>query len=264
MRSWLKSLGNSVAITFEQGWYLFRLDFIQRYRLTFFGYWWSVVRPLAAALPLIFIGHQFEFGSDSSVPYVAYSLTGVTLWNLFWSCVTLPLFYARRFRKVLLEAPVREASILVASGIGAMFNFALTIPVVLFVAHRLGVTLQPHIWLAVPCLPILILAGFSVTLPFVVMAYVYHDVLHGVGFLGQFLMWTVPVIYVMPAQGTLRLINLYNPLTYLLATPRDLILLGHTSEPLAFLAAASGFLVVFAASMLFYRRSVWLALDHVI
>ena len=46
------------------------------------GYWWSVVQPLAATLPLIFVGRQFDFGGGTeSVPYEVYAFVGCLLYT---------------------------------------------------------------------------------------------------------------------------------------------------------------------------------------
>jgi lipopolysaccharide transport system permease protein len=256
-------IGRTITLGFRQGWFLFLNEFQQRYRMTFFGYWWSVIKPLAACLPLIFVGKHFDFipGEDQA-PYELFALTSLILWNVFWTSATQTLYYGRRCRKVLAEYRLSDTAIISAAAIQTAMEFGLTLPFVIGLSFLLDSPLHAPGFFAFATLPLLAIAGFAVALPLVPFSLIYHDIHYGFGFLGQALLWMTPVVYAMPTSGSLYFINLFNPITYLILVPRNLILYGSFTHPNFFLLAVGMFLVLFCGSLLFFHRSIRTALDY--
>lgn len=248
----------------SQGWYLFASDFQHRYRLTLLGWIWSVVKPLASVAPIIFVGKHLNLSESTDIPYEVFALAGAMFWNVFWDSVQQTLFYARRYRKTLCQYPVSAGALIAAGGIGALFNLVLSFPLVLIFCIQMGVHLPAAAALSLLCIPVLILAGSTVALPLVSASFIFHDVLYGIGFIGQLALWSVPVLYSMPDSGPLYWVNLYNPLTYAVSVPRDLLLRGDGSLAPEFASFAILTLFAFALSLWFYRASSRSALDYVI
>lgn len=261
----MSSLAQSLQTSLIQGWFVFYRDFQYRYSLTFFGYIWSVVRPLAAALPLIFIGRQFDFGSSlPGVPYEVYALTGMLFWNVFWDAVVTPMTMMHRSRSVIRRLPIRPSALVFSSLATILLNFVIGVIILSIVAVIFRVSFAPSMVFAFLAVPLVVGAGLTIGLPFASIGMVYHDLRYGIGFLGQLLIWSAPVIHAVPEQGRLRQINLWNPLTYLIDVPRGW-LFGVQAQSLSNFFEASLFIsAVFLAAAWFYRRTIKLGWDYVL
>lgn len=252
-----------LTLGFRQGWFLFLNEFQQRYRMTFLGYWWSVVKPIAACLPLLFVGKHFEFNpSDDQTPYELFAVTSLIFWNVFWTAATQTLYFGRRCRKVISEYRLSDTAIISAAAIQVSMEFAMSFPFVLVLAYLFDSPLHAQGFFSLGVLPILASAGFGLALPLVPFSLIYHDIHYGFGFLGQALFWTAPVVYAMPTNGPLYYINFFNPISYLIIVPRTLLLLGNFTHPNFFLVSCAAVLIVFSAGFLFFHRSIRTALDY--
>lgn len=205
----------------HQGWFLFYRDFQWVYSLTFLGYFWSIIRPLASAIPLVFIGNQFQLGSDKGpVPYVIWAFTGFVLWNVFWDCVVQPSNMLYRSRSVLRRMPLDGRAVLVASLIQVLFHLVVNMAVMAIAILIFRVPLSWSLVLLLGTIPILSFAGLALGLPFASVGVIYQDIRYGIGFLGQVLLWSAPILHEMPPSGLLYQVNRWNPLTYLIDASR--------------------------------------------
>jgi lipopolysaccharide transport system permease protein len=68
--------------------FLLRRDMKGRYRGTFLGNWWLVVRPLVELAPYMVVFGIFLDLRPGPIPYVLYLLSGFAPWLLFRGCVS--------------------------------------------------------------------------------------------------------------------------------------------------------------------------------
>lgn len=256
---------HSWKVIVPQGWYVFYRDFQFRYGLTLLGYFWSIVRPIASSLPLIFVGQQFNLGSDlGPLPYPIYALTGIILWNVFWDAFTMPMFLMHRTRTVLRRVPLHPDALLW----GTLVSVAINLVVNLFILAIAAVVFKTGFAWTSPIAMMLIFflafAGLAVGLPVASITAVYHDMRYGVGFLGQLFLWSAPIVHTIPPTGTLHWINKMNPLTYLINAPRDLFFTGAIAQQSAFIESATLTLVLFFVGRWFYRSTIRMSYDYVV
>jgi lipopolysaccharide transport system permease protein len=248
-----------------QGWYIFYRDFQFRYGLTLLGYFWSVVRPIASALPLIFVGRQFNLGAGvEGIPYSMYALTGIIFWNLFWDAFTMPMFLMHRTRTVLRRIPLSPYSLVWAALFSALVNLGVNLIILLLAAFVMGTHVSWFAGLALLSLPLLLIAGLGLGLPMVSITAVYHDMRYGVGFLGQLFLWSAPIVHSIPPSGLLRTINLYNPLTYLIDAPRSWLFGLETETLPLFVLSACFSIVLFLIGCWYYRGTIRTTYDYVV
>jgi len=80
---------------------------------------------------------------------------------------------------------------------------------------------------------------------------VFKDTQHFINLGLSFFLFLMPIMYTFPSKGLLYEFNKYNPLYFLVAVPRDLVIFGKTndlipyliSSVLAFLAFMIGWLI---------------------
>jgi len=253
------------SVVLSQGWFLFYRDFQWVYSLTFLGYFWSVVRPLASALPLVFIGNEFQIGSGKGpVPYFVWAFTGFVLWNVFWDCVVQPTNLLYRSRTILRRMPLDGRAIMIASVISVLFHLLINVCVMAIAVLIAGVPVSSKVFLLLGTVPFLGLAGLSFGLPFASIGVLYQDIRYGIGFLGNVLLWSAPILHEMPESGKLHFINLWNPLTYLIDMSRYLTY--GLAYPLQreFWLACSVALGAFYLGYRFYLKKLPMGFDYVV
>lgn len=248
------------------GWHLFFRDFQYRYRLTFLGYFWAIIRPLFVALPIIFVGKQFDFGGDFSpdFSYEAYAFTGFIFFKIFWDAIEFPQFVMWRARKIITEVKIPYISIIIAGCYYIMINIAVYIfsLVVVFVIYN--VSLKTTAFLSIFSILLCVLSGLSIGIIFSPIALFYLDIRYGIGYMSSVFMWSVPIFYVTPVDGFLSEINKWNPLTYLIEIPRYWLIGGPENNELFFGLSITFFLILFLVSLWFYHRAMPIAIERTI
>jgi lipopolysaccharide transport system permease protein len=68
-----------------------------------------------------------------------------------------------------------------------------------------------------------------------------------------FLMFLTPILYVKPSSGILAVATLYNPIYYLIASARELILAGTLTDAGGFIISACASAVIFMVSLVIFH-----------
>jgi lipopolysaccharide transport system permease protein len=82
---------------------------------------------------------------------------------------------------------------------------------------------------------------------------IVRDIGNILSVLMTFLLILTPVLYAKPTTGILATLTNYNPLYYLVSVPRDLILMGTTSEWKGFLIASIISVIVFMVCVVVFH-----------
>lgn len=245
------------------GWLLFLRDFRLRFRQTYLGSLWAIGRVLFTGAPLILVGSHFGLGGERSPQsYAVFALAGLITWQMFWDAVVSPQWVARRMRKMLTEVAFPLEAVLVAGCCYVLFNAALYLVLVAAALAVFQVAPPLTLPLGLLAVPALVFAGVAVGMFFVPLTFVYLDFRYGLPFLSTVLLWTAPIFYVSPERGLLHELNKWNPLTYLIDTPRHWLIAGPSGHEVMFVLCVGGFAVLFAAGLRFYRRAMPLAIER--
>ena len=245
------------------GWLLFLRDFRLRYRQTYFGYLWAIVKVLAPSVPMILVGAQFGLGGERSASaYALFALVGIVLWQVFWDSVLFPQWVARRMRRLLSEARFPYEAILCAAGGYVLFNAGLYLMLIVAATIVLGGGMPATVPLGLISLPGLILSGMAIGMFFVPFTFVYLDFRYALPMASPVLLWTAPIFYESPDSGLVHTLNVWNPLTYLIGIPRSWLTEGLTGDDGAFLVSLVVFGLVFLPAHLFFRRAIPIGVER--
>ena len=245
------------------GWLLFLRDFRLRYRQTYFGYLWAVIKVLAPSVPLILVGAQFGLGGERSASgYALFALVGVVLWQVFWDSVLFPQWVARRMRRMLSEARFPYEAILWAATGYVLFNAGLYLVVVIAATVVLGGGVPATVPLGLISIPGLILSGMAIGMVFVPFTFVYLDFRYALPMASPVLLWTAPIFYESPESGLVHTLNVWNPLTYLIGIPRSWLTEGFTGDDGAFVVSLVVFGLIFLPARLFFRRAIPIGVER--
>lgn len=125
-------------------------DFKLRYKGSFLGYVWTLLRPLAlfAVLYVVFV-HFLRIGAD--VPYYAvYLLLGIVLWNYFVEVTNNGLSAIVGKGDLLRKLSFPRYVIVVAGSFSALINLAINLIVIFFFMALTGVPFTMGILWLIP------------------------------------------------------------------------------------------------------------------
>ena len=245
----------------ELAWRLFIRDLSAQYRSSVLGYFWVFIPPLMASLPFIYLNWAGVLTvGDTRIPYPAYAIVGTIIWQTFTDALNSPIKSVTAARSILnrLNFP-REAILLSAS---MQVGFSFLVRLVLLVAVFFVFGLAPAT--TAPLFPLgmlsVALTGFMIGVMLIPIGLLYGDVQHALPIASTFLMILTPVLYPVPTSGVAATVASVNPLTPLVTTTRDWLLIGAAPH-------AGGLLIVSLATvalLLLGWISYRLALPHVI
>ncbi|MEK7703748.1 MAG: ABC transporter permease [Myxococcota bacterium] len=262
-RRFLREWREDVGLSWTLGWQLLRREVTAQHRQSVLGYAWVLVPPLATTLVWTFLQRHALVGiATHDVPYPAFLLTGTTLWGTFVDALRAPLKAVGNAGSMITKVRFPREALLVA-GVGeVLFNAAVRSVLLLFVllAYRVSLT-----WtvLAVP-LGMLALVGLGTGLGLLVapVGLLYHDVGRAVTVLSQIWLYLTPVVYPAPTQWPATLVVSLNPVSPLLVTTRDWLLVGSASDAHGFLAMVLLTAMLLVVGLTLYRVALPVVIER--
>ena len=248
------------------GWLLFLRDMQWRYRLTFLGYFWAILRPLFVGIPIIVVGRRFNLAGEiaASGNYEIYAFSGMIFFRIFFDAIEFPQTVIWRARTILKQIKIPCGAVVIASCFHVILNLCIYIFLLVVAIILFGTSLQSTALLAFGSFPFLILAGLSLGILFAPFALFYLDIRYGLGVLSGLLMWLTPIFYTMQTEGAIGFFNKWNPLTHLVNVPRYWLIGGAAHDSSYFFASLAFFLVLFCVALRFYRRALPMAIEGAI
>jgi lipopolysaccharide transport system permease protein len=227
-------------------WQLFKRDFSALYKQSLLGVFWALFVPLISVGTFIYLNRAgiFDIG-DISVPYPLFAVAGMAFWQLFATGLISSTNSLVNAGAMLTKINfTREALVISATG-QAIVSFLIQIAVVfvLFLWYQIIPS-----WTLV-LVPFAMLPLFLFTLGLGFIFSVINGVLRDVGNMISvsitFLLFLTPVLYAKPESGIAAVVSNYNPLYYLISVPRDLLILGGTTNLYGYMWSALLAIVVF-------------------
>jgi len=225
---------------------LFKRDFLSTYKQSFWGVLWAIVLPLFSIGIFIMLNRSGVLNiGDIGTPYSIYALLGMAFWQFFSNGLVACSNSLVNAGSMILKINFSKKSLVIAAAGKAIVPFIIQIIMVgiLFIGY--GIT--PHtLSLLIPIflIPLILFTiglGFFTSL----LNGVMRDIGNILSIFLTFMMFFTPVLYAKPKIGVLATLTKYNPLYYLVSTPRDLVLKGVVLE-------WNGFLVVCLISIILF------------
>lgn len=253
-----KEMWRDLLASRELAWQLMIRDISAQYRQSFLGIAWAIIPPIVTAA-------GFTFASNSKVlnigatdlPYPAYVMISMTLWQTFLEALNLPLQTVTKAKMMLsrINFP-REA--LVLSSVGQVFfNFSIKLILIvgIFLWFRMPVTWSAI--LAPVALIHLVMLGTAIGTILAPLGTLYQDFAKGIVLATGFWLFITPVVYPIPSgSGIFGTIVRLNPVTPLLVTTRELATTGVISDPQGFWIASFVAIIGLLLSWLIYRLAM--------
>jgi lipopolysaccharide transport system permease protein len=245
--------------------FLFREITMRKARGTLLGFWWLILRPLAAAAAFIFVFSSVRpMDTGGGVPYPVFFLAGYIPWRLFQSAMT-SLPRTLMWTQNIMRRTYFPRLLVPLAGFGTtLIEFAILSVVFVGAATWLSLGDAPlplrlgwETWWLLPALLAALLFALAFGLVFSVVALFFRDVVYSVRFVVQMLMFLTPVIYpVSFVPETYRwLLYALNPMAQVVVVSRwALTGEGPFELPFVLLSFAT-VLAVLAAGLAFFFRA---------
>jgi len=227
-------------------WQLFKRDFSAMYKQSLLGVFWALVVPFISVGTFIFLNRAGIFSiGDISIPYPIFAVAGMALWQLFSTGLISSTNSLVNAGAMITKINFTRESLVISAVGQAIVSSLIQMAVVfaLFVWYHI---IPPWTVVLVPLavLPLLLLTlglGFIFSL----INGVLRDVGNMISVSITFLLFLTPVLYAKPSGGIAAVASHYNPLYYLISVPRDLLILGGTTELHGYMYSALLSIIVF-------------------
>lgn len=246
-------LVNSRGLT----WRLFLRQISARYRQSVLGYFWAVVPAIVTVLTFSFLNRSNVLSiRETHIPYPAYVLLGMTVWQLFANGLTAIAKSVSESGDMIKKVRFpHEALVLAAFGQSVLdFMIRLVLLVVVFIGFRVELAAT------VVATPLLLLGLGMLTVGFgYVLALanaVFRDIGNALGVLTTFAMFLTPVVYPPPTSWPNSLVNYLNPVSPFLTAVQDLTTRGYLTQPVALLVSSVVAIVVFFGGWLAFHLAM--------
>ncbi len=239
-------------------------DLKAQYRASFLGYIWAFVPPLVTAFALTAAsrGKAIDFGT-SQIPYPAYALIGITLWQTFFDALSGPVAAVGQARFLLARiAFPRETLVLVAVGT-TLFNFMVRLLLIAACFAWFGLLPSSQALVGLAAVGGLILLGTLFGVLLAPLSMISDDVTRGLSILGMVWMLASPVIYVPRPGSIVAAWTAWNPVAPLLTLARDAATVGDLAALAPSLWISAAALLGLFVSWVVFRLAVPYAVERI-
>ena len=209
-------------------WHLFVRDFVAGFRQKLLGYLWIVLVPLLGIASFVFMQLTGILNpGDTAFPYPIYVFVGTTIWGVFVSSLIAVANGLISNTDLVMRTNIPKIGLAITGLASIFYNLLVNLFVLALLMAVFG--RMPSAWALLYPLAVLpiIMLGVGIGLMLSVIGAVARDVTGMFTTLINLLMYVTPVVYTADFQNlTLQRIVRWNPLTYLVDTPRSLFVLG--------------------------------------
>ena len=214
-------------------------DIIANYKQSILGVLWIFILPLFTVATFVYLNYSGVFNiGETNIPYPAYALLGVTIWQIFGTGITTCTTSLTLSGNLITKINFAKESMIFSSLARTIFDFLIRVILLagVFAIYKI-VPSWTIIFLPLAIVPILLLTlglGFIVA----VLNGVFRDTAHIVSIATTFLMFVTPVLYPPPAMEPVATLNKINPIGILVIGARDIMISGSLTQPNEFVFAS--------------------------
>lgn len=237
-------------------WRLFLRDFTSRHKQSLLGWAWIVLMPLMTMGTFLLLNMSgiIQIG-DIDVPYPIFGLLSYSIWNIFSQGLSMATTSVTGAGGLVQKINFSKDTLVFASLGQVIIDFLIRMVLTMAVFFLYGQFMRPSFFLFPVLLFPLMLLTLGIGMVSSLLQTITKDVVNFVNLGTSFLLLLMPIMYATPQSGILWNINRYNPLFYLLLTPRDLMLYGVVTGVVGFLLSSLLAISVFLVGWIFFYVS---------
>ena len=232
-------------------------DIKAMYRQSYLGIVWAFIMPLTTAAVWVFLNSSGTIRlSDTGIPYPVYAFSGTLIWSIIVSSINSPMQSTQAAKGILTKINFPKEALLLSGVYKLLFDSSIKIVLLVLFVFFYGVGFQWSLLLFPIAMLGAIVFGTTLGLFLTPMGLLYKDIGKIITFGMQFLMYVTPVVYAIPKTGIMRIIMIWNPITPIVVTARDLVV-GFTPEYINyFLIVLVGCIPLLFLGLIIYRISI--------
>ena len=197
-----------------------------KYKRTYLGMFWSLLNPIFTAVVII-IAFSF-FMRFEMKDYSLFLLSAMFPWNCFATSVMMSTTTLTNNVSLIKKVIFPRHFLIISTIIGQLITLVFSLPILLVLVFYYGKAPSLNWLIGIPLLmAIQFLVTLGVSLLLSVINAFFRDMEYVIGVLINMLFWLTPVIY--PLDAVPEKFQYYlaiNPITYLITSWRDLIMLN--------------------------------------
>lgn len=234
------------------------LTLTQQYKRTFLGSVWLVLGPLLSVAIWLVLNYSGVYNpGETSIPYEGYLLLSMSIWIFFTNFFKLMATCVSESGRMLMEVPLEMEAKLAEKILVVLVNFIIPFAINIILLLFLGVKFSFSSLLFFPALIPLILVGVSFGVFVSLIEVVFNDIYIIASQGLTLLMYFTPVVYTNNVKSEfLQTMFKYNPLTYLVSVPRDLLIGEPVTNWNYYWISSAVALVLFIIVIQFFFKSV--------
>lgn len=236
-------------------WHLFVRDFVAGFRQKLLGYLWIVITPIIGIASFVFMQKTGILNpGEVKIPYPIYVYIGTTIWAVLINTITAVSGGLINNTDLVMRTNIPKISLAVTGLANIFYNLLVSIIVLLFILLVFQLLPSPLALLyPLVVLPIILL-GVGIGLFLAVVGAVARDITGMFSSAFNLVMYITPVVYTAQFENSvIQTVVDWNPLTYLVDTPRSLFIMGVIPNPTGFaLATLFSFFILFLGIHVFY------------
>lgn len=216
-------------------WVLFMRDIRSQYRQSYLGYIWLFIPVIATTVLWLFLqGAKVVNVESTRIPYPIFLTIGSIVWSLFATSLTQPLASFQSGQAIFMKLAVPPECFIIAGVCKVLFEtlIRLALIAILFLIYQVPPAGSAYLF------PVGLLgtavAGISIGYLLIPLGSLYSDIAKGLNTILPFAMYIAPVVYPIPSSGFARSLMLANPVTPLVETSRDWLVLGSSEYTIHF------------------------------
>jgi len=232
-------------------------DIKAQYRQSYLGILWAFMTPLATAAVWIFLNNSGTVSiSDTGIPYPVYAFSGTLIWSIIVAAINSPMQSTQAAKGILTKINFPKEALLLSGIYKLLFDTLVKVLLLVLFVFVYGVGFHYSLLLFPLAIVGAILFGTTLGLFLTPVGLLYKDIGKTISFGMQFLMYATPVVYAIPATGIMKTIMIYNPITPIILTARDLVV-GFSPEYLNYFLIVLIFcLPLLLIGLIVYRISI--------
>lgn len=225
-------------------------DLRAQYRQSLFGVFWILAPPIVVAVGLSVAQQNglVNFGV-SKIPPVAFTLIGMSAWQIFSAAMSGPLQVVGGYRSVLTKVVVPPEAIILSSLVKLSITIALQLLLIVFTFIFYQLPFSATTLLGIPAMLCCALFGTAMGLLVMPIGLLYRDIGLAIPIIEKGWLIVTPAVFAakkLPGGGFYAMAANLNPMTPLIKTTRELIAGEHLTMAPQFLCvmALTGVLLV--------------------
>lgn len=237
-------------------WRMFLRDFSARYKQSLLGWGWILLMPIftMGTFLLLNMSGIIKIG-EIDVPYPIFGLLSYSIWNIFANGLSAATVSVTGAGGLVQKINFSKDTLVFASIGQIIMDFLIRIGLVILTYFVYGKVPSGTVLL----FPLLLLPLLLLTLGLGLITSLFQciskDVLSFINLGSSFLLLLMPIMYSAYQGGILEKINKFNPLYYLVISPRDMMLYGNFSDWLPWLLSSLLAIAIFMIGWLFFYLS---------